>query len=1485
MNYLMQAEGDPASRDPRVTKRQTLRQVKSESPVSAVLDPIQQAVEASVRTIPIDAPSKAKATVEWPIANAGMSCDGAFAQITALQVSSEMSEDNSAPFEQLEWERGRFRLWSGNLGALQAGPSSLDARLSEAPGTRAAILRSLGDLYRALASCVEILSGIRDPLEKAFRSTDYMDDTSTSEEESQAEESIGELEMHMKTIRDILGDLYRLSFKIRRSGGRAHMSTKAKQYKDMDSALNLDKLASYTAFDRGYVIDALIQMRKEAKSASKAAVGTTASITSADDFLISRLIRTMDQRRRMLSYRRRHARKLAELPRGKTLADPTNRLEPSRQENAPVHSMRNRSVAVEKLPVEPIGTLGGSHISGTKATTAAGNLDELIDTDSVISFSSSTFLMSPEDDDLPPSPVKRASEFLCAYCNITCPRRDGTGTAWKLHVVQDIQPYICTYEDCKHETHCFASSKQWLEHEKTQHRKIWQCYQHAEAFYMSSDALRRHLESSHQSDMTHLQLEQLLTGTSSFTVDTRSTCLFCNAVGPFVEGLEKHMAAHMIRFAQFSIPRVITISEDNEVGAEEQTSVAAQGLYSDASAIVEGYKAKMDTIKFAWICATENDYVVARAMLDEYDLQYNGELPAGGDLSLGRIGEQDIVIAQCPPGKSTGAVARDIVNLFPNIESAISAGIAGALPTPAMDVRLGDVVIACSSTTSTGLVEWQRGKDPTTIGKDYKLLPPSTLAALYTMRRKTEGHQAIFDRILQQALDSAEETLISSSERPDPRTDKLIHPSFRHPEHSPSCETCASAAEVPRSARTEILPHAHHDGFVASGNYVITSSDVRDGLQKATGAVCADDYSSLDIMRYLPCVVVRGISDYADSHKTKLWQPYAGLAAAAYVKELILSIDVSDAVSQEEAADFVTPHLSPVIDASEPAAQASSVSAASSASDNGIVSTSDDDVGQDLFFGRGTTRNTGDPPKLSLLAPQHDESIRCLWWFKNSPYEEFKDVHRHRHPSTCQWVLENDKFRSWLHGSSSSLLWITARSGVGKSVFARSLVDQDLIGKMPRGTTVCHFFFADAVLQNHFATALCAVLHKLYDGQLDLIEHALPHWRARKDELMHNTDILWKILLDSCADPRARPVICILDGLQACRDPDTSQLCSYLTKLNDQSPWCKGSLKILVTSHSFPTNLSQMQASSRPISTISDKDDTGTVGIEADLSAVTKEEIVKHGADMGLSNNAMLRIGQQLMSKSDGTFMWHNLALEWLRRNLVSRMVDEEVLVVLSRLPKSIPSFYTETLAIIPPPKTHIFRPIFMLVSGACQTLTAFELFGALRLFPDDHVRDEVGLLGANFGLIDMIKNDSGGLLIVSESGIRLSSPMVRDCLLGETNHTSIKFDAQDVVDMMAFLCLRCLLVFQPEGPAKFNYFVSYATPYAAHHIAKIPAISQLDVSALTTLIGDRSGNGGLKRRAELIRLEQERIATSLKATDFHPGSWELEVTDLDEIK
>jgi hypothetical protein len=59
-------------------------------------------------------------------------------------------------------------------------------------------------------------------------------------------------------------------------------------------------------------------------------------------------------------------------------------------------------------------------------------------------------------------------------------------------------------------------------------------------------------------------------------------------------------------------------------------------------------------------------------------------------------------------------------------------------------------------------------------------------------------------------------------------------------------------------------------------------------------------------MDHFPCLVIRGICDYSDSHKNKEWQGYAAMAAAAYAKDLLCRIPQSKIEAQDKIVDIVS---------------------------------------------------------------------------------------------------------------------------------------------------------------------------------------------------------------------------------------------------------------------------------------------------------------------------------------------------------------------------------------------------------------------------------------------------------------------------------------------------------------------------------------------------------------------------------------------------
>lgn len=63
-------------------------------------------------------------------------------------------------------------------------------------------------------------------------------------------------------------------------------------------------------------------------------------------------------------------------------------------------------------------------------------------------------------------------------------------------------------------------------------------------------------------------------------------------------------------------------------------------------------------------------------------------------------------------------------------------------------------------------------------------------------------------------------------------------------------------------------------------------------LAKELGILCFE-MEAAGLMDHFLCLVIRGISDYSDSHKNNRWQGYAAITAAVYAKDLISALEVS----------------------------------------------------------------------------------------------------------------------------------------------------------------------------------------------------------------------------------------------------------------------------------------------------------------------------------------------------------------------------------------------------------------------------------------------------------------------------------------------------------------------------------------------------------------------------------------------------------------
>lgn len=311
---------------------------------------------------------------------------------------------------------------------------------------------------------------------------------------------------------------------------------------------------------------------------------------------------------------------------------------------------------------------------------------------------------------------------------------------------------------------------------------------------------------------------------------------------------------------------------------------------------------KPEQYTIGWVSALPEELQMARAMLDEEHPPIKTK--AHNDQNsyvLGCIGDQNVVMACLPAGRaySTSAtvVASHMLSTFTSLKLGLMVGIGGAAPSSKNDIRLGDIVVSQPDGTFGGVVQYDLGKEKGLGGFERKGTlnsPPSALLnALSKIQSQLEDPQ--FPEFIAKA-GTRYRRLASKTAYPGSDIDILYKSDYPHPKDEGTCDECDKTKRVMRKHRPLVdnvhLPEVFY-GTIASGNRVLKDALTRDELQKELGVLCFE-MEAAGLMNDFPCLVIRGISDYCDSHKNDDWHGYAAAVAAAFAKEFLLTLDPQD---------------------------------------------------------------------------------------------------------------------------------------------------------------------------------------------------------------------------------------------------------------------------------------------------------------------------------------------------------------------------------------------------------------------------------------------------------------------------------------------------------------------------------------------------------------------------------------------------------------
>ncbi|UKZ93390.1 uncharacterized protein TrAFT101_008304 [Trichoderma asperellum] len=460
----------------------------------------------------------------------------------------------------------RFELWAVNLGLFVMGHGSLDYRIRDSESMKESMYMMIQNLNRSLDEVLDYVNG----------NIGQEDDDSDIDSESESD-----IDLLLGSIKDPIDRLYKLAVWIRNPATRL-TSSKARNFKQIDPESNVDLFESYENHDYDYVSSLFLEYEKHKALQEAPAVeckdkNPVGGDRDADDkdhvwepirgvlklhkerilhcsesYLVRRIARANGRRRQQFAYWKRHQDKLRE--------------HASMFVEAPARQLSDAEHIINGLIGETKTVLSVTTATQLRIPQLAGQ--EILEKEGVLKLDVSEYAPSawnPSKDTvsfpLPPKVSTSDNFFECPYCYTICPISLLSEKAWRAHIIRDLRPYICTYEQCSNAEQLYDTRDEWMQHEISTHQRIFRCSKHEEEIFTTLEAYKEHVQNYHKGEA---EFSKFATSTVK---NVHRSCPVCSIILGSIEKLQSHIALHLERFAMFSLPRHIDNDDQSEAGS------------------------------------------------------------------------------------------------------------------------------------------------------------------------------------------------------------------------------------------------------------------------------------------------------------------------------------------------------------------------------------------------------------------------------------------------------------------------------------------------------------------------------------------------------------------------------------------------------------------------------------------------------------------------------------------------------------------------------------------------------------------------------------------------------------------------------------------------------------------------------------------------------------------------------------------------------
>ncbi|KAF9638105.1 Ankyrin-3 [Lasiodiplodia theobromae] len=664
-----------------------------------------------------------------------------------------------------------------------------------------------------------------------------------------------------------------------------------------------------------------------------------------------------------------------------------------------------------------------------------------------------------------------------------------------------------------------------------------------------------------------------------------------------------------------------------------------------------------------WFAPLPCERAAAEALRDEVHVPPKDFHQAPDDhlvYSWGKIGDHNVVLASLEAGTDGLAAAAQaatrMLASFSGIRFGLLVGIGGAIPRfdkregggvfcqqllrpDDPDVRLGDVVVSQPDGNSGGVIQYDHykaTKDGPQVKGSLNRPPPALLYGLAALQAKHEQSPSDVPNIIAD-LEKTNDYMVNERgyKHPGQKKDRLFYPSCAHPKGDLDCEDCSAQHEVQRKPRKSSDPEVHY-GTIASGNVVVKDAEDRENLIKhhpsASKCLCYE-MEAAGVMNNFPCLVIRGICDYSDSHKNDVWHNYAALVAAAFAKELLRNM-ARDAVEKAVIAkDWMKDRVN--------------------------------------IIAYHTMKNEIERTLKTTNTYSKGAEIQSTLQSVNLDIKE-----------AGQWFLDSSEFQQW-GNSLGSLLWVYGMPGSGKTVLSASVINylQSNLAAKNASKVVLHYYFdiQESKKGENMRPLGCMLrsfliqLSKTHDYMLEDLYKRLG---AFQGELCESElgELLFQMTRLHC------DIKIVIDALDEMEDRQRETVCGWITKTLKLHPT---RFSFLVTSRRERDIEEQLYRKCESLKFVE-------MSAGFDIEKYVLARITGYQLNKGQrwSEESLRKIQDVLLRRANGMFQWVVCQLDQLLDHPQTESFgDDEIDEVLRTLPKDLTDTYDRILDRIPKPR------------------------------------------------------------------------------------------------------------------------------------------------------------------------------------------------------